>query len=330
MYWCTDEKPVTLANDQAITLSLADITPDILTITNNSSNNKDGNGNDNRKNDDICDRVYHENCVRCSVCSAPLRGKCFERNGNLYCRLHYYEKHSPNRCAGCQQGIAPTELIYKIKGDIFYHITCHQCIQCGRRISQGEQVCINEVAKSIACIAHAICNNDLVSISIPTTALCILEADRSNLLSEVVSRKLNSSTGFFAHSHETYEDEQSDESNFLKRRGPRTTIKQYQLDVLNRMFTSTPKPSKHLRAKLALETGLTMRVIQVWFQNRRSKERRLKHLCNYLRRFEQRGLIAPSIGSNSYRRISSNESITLQQLLSLPLEADEEGGEIFN
>lgn len=46
------------------------------------------------------------------------------------------------------------------QSDIFYHITCHQCIQCGRRISQGEQVCINEMAKSIACIAHAICNND--------------------------------------------------------------------------------------------------------------------------------------------------------------------------
>lgn len=53
------------------------------------------------------------------------------------------------------------------------------------------------------------------------------------------------------------------DSKFLKRRGPRTTIKQNQLDVLNRIFTATPKPSKHARAKLALETGLSMRVIQV-------------------------------------------------------------------
>ncbi|KAE9550430.1 hypothetical protein FO519_006345 [Halicephalobus sp. NKZ332] len=89
-----------------------------------------------------------------------------------------------------------------------------------------------------------------------------------------------------------------DDSRFTKRRGPRTTIKQSQLDVLNRIFSSTPKPSKHARAKLALETGLSMRVIQVWFQNRRSKERRLKHLCNFLRHYEQKGIVPPPFGFN--------------------------------
>ena len=63
-----------------------------------------------------------------------------------------------------------------------------------------------------------------------------------------------------------------------KRRGPRTTIKAKQLETLKSAFAATPKPSRHIREKLAQETGLNMRVIQVWFQNRRSKERRLKQL----------------------------------------------------
>lgn len=33
--------------------------------------------------------------------------------------------------------------------------------------------------------------------------------------------------------------------------------------MLNEIFATTPKPSKHARAKLAMETGLSMRVIQV-------------------------------------------------------------------
>ena len=63
-----------------------------------------------------------------------------------------------------------------------------------------------------------------------------------------------------------------------KRRGPRTTIKAKQLETLKSAFATTPKPSRHIREKLAQETGLNMRVIQVWFQNRRSKERRMKQL----------------------------------------------------
>ena len=48
-----------------------------------------------------------------------------------------------------------------------------------------------------------------------------------------------------------------------KRRGPRTTIKAKQLEVLKAAFNATPKPTRHIREQLAAETGLNMRVIQV-------------------------------------------------------------------
>lgn len=48
-----------------------------------------------------------------------------------------------------------------------------------------------------------------------------------------------------------------------KRRGPRTTIKAKQLEVLKAAFNATPKPTRHIREQLASETGLNMRVIQV-------------------------------------------------------------------
>ena len=77
-------------------------------------------------------------------------------------------------------------------------------------------------------------------------------------------------------------------SNFLIR----TTIKAKQLEILKNAFLAAPKPTRHMREKLSSETGLSMRVIQgkdntstmsayirlVWFQNRRSKERRLKQM----------------------------------------------------
>lgn len=58
-----------------------------------------------------------------------------------------------------------------------------------------------------------------------------------------------------------------DGANGSKRRGPRTTIKAKQLDVLKNAFSQTPKPTRHIREQLAKETGLPMRVIQVSSDN---------------------------------------------------------------
>ena len=52
-----------------------------------------------------------------------------------------------------------------------------------------------------------------------------------------------------------------------KRRGPKTTIKAAQLEVLRSAFGLTPKPTRQIREQLSKETGLSMRVIQVRLGN---------------------------------------------------------------
>jgi len=46
-----------------------------------------------------------------------------------------------------------------------------------------------------------------------------------------------------------------DEDEAGRRRGPRTTIKAKQLEVLKAAFITTPKPARHIREKLAQDTG---------------------------------------------------------------------------
>ena len=48
------------------------------------------------------------------------------------------------------------------------------------------------------------------------------------------------------------------------------------MEVLKEAYKTSPKPARHVREQLAQDTGLDMRVVQVWFQNRRAKEKRLK------------------------------------------------------
>ncbi|CAD5229000.1 unnamed protein product [Bursaphelenchus okinawaensis] len=216
--------------------------------------------------------VFHEACARCFKCGCQLDETCYERNGLLYCRLHYAKSY----CAGCQMPIKSSDMVYKLKTDMVFHVQCHVCIQCGKPLAPGDQILVDEESKTVSCANHYNDSQD-ESFSKNTVAVNLPPIPQ------------------YPFEMYTFGEMYSDDSKYMKRRGPRTTIKQSQLDVLNRIFSTSPKPSKHVRAKLAHETGLSMRVIQVWFQNRRSKERRLKHLCNFLRHYEEKGLCPPSM-----------------------------------
>ncbi|KAJ1370757.1 hypothetical protein KIN20_032562 [Parelaphostrongylus tenuis] len=173
--------------------------------------------------------------------------------------------------------------------------------------------CGRRSPKTVACVHHFYPDEQHVTtVATYPNEVSGIGSDQFN---EFRIKKEMDTFGYIFDSY-TFSEFCDDENKFLKRRGPRTTIKQNQLDVLNRIFSSTPKPSKHARAKLALETGLSMRVIQVWFQNRRSKERRLKHLCNYLRHYEARGLLPPPVQFTTGESGNSSDVTSFSQYLS--------------
>ena len=49
---------------------------------------------------------------------------------------------------------------------------------------------------------------------------------------------------------------------------------------MKQAYNTSSKPARYVRESLAADTGLDMRVVQVWFQNRRAKEKRLKKDIN--------------------------------------------------
>ncbi|CAG7828677.1 unnamed protein product, partial [Allacma fusca] len=63
------------------------------------------------------------------------------------------------------------------------------------------------------------------------------------------------------------------------RRGPkrpRTILTSAQRRQFKASFEISPKPCRKVREALAKDTGLSVRVVQVWFQNQRAKMKKLQ------------------------------------------------------
>ncbi|CAI5644131.1 LIM/homeobox protein Lhx1 [Oreochromis niloticus] len=220
----------------------------------------------------VLDRPWHIKCVQCCDCKCSLTEKCFSREGKLYCKNDFFRKFG-TKCAGCAQGILPSDLVRRAKSKVF-HLNCFTCVMCNKQLSTGEELYILDEFKFVCKEDYE--NNsgkDTILLSVTTCSDPSLSPDSQDPQDD----GKDSENGHLSDK-DTCSNENDEQSAVGKRRGPRTTIKAKQLETLKAAFAATPKPTRHIREQLSRETGLNMRVIQVWFQNRRSKERRMKQL----------------------------------------------------
>ncbi|KAE8634180.1 hypothetical protein XENTR_v10002220 [Xenopus tropicalis] len=222
----------------------------------------------------VLDRAWHVKCVQCCECKCNLTEKCFSREGKLYCKTDFFRRFG-TKCAGCSLGISPSDLVRKARNKVF-HLNCFTCMVCNKQLSTGEELYIIDENKFV-------CKEDYASASsLKESSLNSVSSCTDRSLSPDLQDPIQDESKETDHStssdKETANNENEEQNSGTKRRGPRTTIKAKQLETLKAAFAATPKPTRHIREQLAQETGLNMRVIQVWFQNRRSKERRMKQL----------------------------------------------------
>ncbi|XP_021269053.1 LIM/homeobox protein Lhx5 isoform X3 [Numida meleagris] len=222
----------------------------------------------------VLDRAWHIKCVQCCECKCNLTEKCFSREGKLYCKNDFFRRFG-TKCAGCSQGISPSDLVRKARNKVF-HLNCFTCMVCNKQLSTGEELYIIDENKFV-CKEDYLNSPNLKEGSLNSVSSCTdrsLSPDLQDPMQDDTKETDNSTSS----DKETTNNENEEQNSGTKRRGPRTTIKAKQLETLKAAFAATPKPTRHIREQLAQETGLNMRVIQVWFQNRRSKERRMKQL----------------------------------------------------
>ena len=199
----------------------------------------------------------HPSCLRCETCQILLTEKCYHRDGRFYCSEHL---RRVSLCSGCNEEIR-SETAISVLPDQVFHPSCFRCSECRLVLEKGMVYGLSAESR-IVCDQHFATQEKVSEMK---------EEQGLELKEEKVEEK---------EELETVGDETDDEEDKKdgKRRGPRTNISSKQLEILKNVFNQSPKPTRMSREQLAKDTGLSMRVIQVWFQNKRSKEKRMHQL----------------------------------------------------
>ncbi|NP_001269150.1 LIM/homeobox protein Lhx9-like [Bombyx mandarina] len=258
------------------------------------------------------DRQWHGSCLRCCECRLPLDTEltCFSRDGNIYCKEDYYRLFCVKRCGRCCNGITANELVMRAR-DLVYHLNCFTCVACGTQLSKGDvfgmkgglvycrphydtacldDYCDEEMTNGYRCqdmhnggnspqyysggstpkgrprkrkIPHGSPDElQAQTIRMASSALEILH--RGDLSSSMESLAYDSSVA----------SPGSVSSHTQRTKRMRTSFKHHQLRTMKSYFAINQNPDAKDLKQLAQKTGLSKRVLQVWFQNARAKWRR--------------------------------------------------------
>ncbi|XP_016990117.2 LIM homeobox transcription factor 1-beta [Drosophila rhopaloa] len=195
----------------------------------------------------ICDRYimrvvensFHEGCLKCTACSLHLVHSCYAREGKLYCRLDYERLYIRNHCLGCGLKIASDELVMRCHENVF-HLKCFACVVCGALLKKGEQYVVKQ--------GQLFCRFDY-------------------------EKEVEMLQGYDFYGDELFPPKLDG------RRGPkrpRTILNTQQRRAFKASFEVSPKPCRKVRETLAKDTGLSLRIVQVWFQNQRAKVKKIQ------------------------------------------------------
>ncbi|XP_023030014.1 apterous [Leptinotarsa decemlineata] len=276
------------------------------------------------------DRQWHASCLKCCECKLPLDSDltCFARDGNIYCKEDYYRMFAVSRCARCHAGISANELVMRAR-DLVYHLHCFSCASCGILLSKGDHFGMREGL--IYCRPHYemldFCDHsdpmdvmfgsrgspDYFTPSTPPQHNKGRPRKKRNVPEEgspcgdlPVSMRMAQATLEMLHQGElsssmeslSYDSSvtspaSSNGHHSQRTKRMRTSFKHHQLRTMKTYFAINQNPDAKDLKQLAQKTGLSKRVLQVWFQNARAKWRR-----NLMRQEGSNNNNIPHQGSN--------------------------------
>uniref|UniRef100_A0A8I3W0I8 Insulin gene enhancer protein ISL-2 n=1 Tax=Callithrix jacchus TaxID=9483 RepID=A0A8I3W0I8_CALJA len=169
------------------------------------------------------------------------------------------------KCAKCQVGFSSSDLVMRAR-DSVYHIECFRCSVCSRQLLPGDEFSLRE--HELLCRAdHGLLLERAAADSPRSPGP--LPGARGLHLSDPGSGRQPT---LRPHVHKQTE----------KTTRVRTVLNEKQLHTLRTCYAANPRPDALMKEQLVEMTGLSPRVIRVWFQNKRCKDKKKSILMKQL------------------------------------------------
>ncbi|GMT29268.1 hypothetical protein PFISCL1PPCAC_20565, partial [Pristionchus fissidentatus] len=242
---------------------------------------------------------YHAACLKCAQCHVYLNETCsaFVRNGQTYCRQDYERLFTP-KCSRCARLLGETDLVMRAGLHVF-HVDCFKCTACLRSMRTGDEFIINNdmifcrpgcAGQGMQSLTPSLYNEDdswesstMTSLDAPVSTSPMSEGatpspftSPSHLPSSVPLPPAHGMPQCLPPSgvnnnHSGGKKSKKDKNNRQATR-VRTVLNENQLLILKRCYNQNSRPDAII--KLVEMTGLNARVIRVWFQNKRCKDKK--------------------------------------------------------
>jgi len=248
------------------------------------------------------DLSWHAACLKCSDCQMMLDEKhtCFVREGKTFCKKDYIRLYGA-RCSACQTVFTKNDFVMRAKTKMF-HLECFRCAACRRHLVPGDEFALH--GEGIYCkedhelVERCEDNNNISKSGIPRikSEMDDFRDNLSDLGRDDDLRDDGLSSVDIKSETETLRPDSPDDLIFAggdlgelagegrrmvgekerrSRAGKvRTVLTEKQLNILKTCFSANPRPDALMKEQLTEMTGLSQRVIRVWFQNKRCKEKK--------------------------------------------------------
>ncbi|CAJ1048998.1 PREDICTED: insulin gene enhancer protein ISL-3 isoform X5 [Xyrichtys novacula] len=169
------------------------------------------------------------------------------------------------KCAKCNLGFSSSDLVMRARDNV-YHIECFRCSVCSRQLLPGDEFSLRE--DELLCRADHSLLLERSSAGSPLSP-GHLHPNRPLHLADPVSVR--------QAPHRNHVHKQSEKTTRV-----RTVLNEKQLHTLRTCYNANPRPDALMKEQLVEMTGLSPRVIRVWFQNKRCKDKKKSILMKQL------------------------------------------------